>query len=129
MRGDEQRIVDAFCAWLEDAGWRVQREVDFCDVVAERNGERLYAEAKGRTAAVGLDIDTMFGQILRRMPIADDPQFRFAAVVPAEAETAVRRIPERVLQLLRVETFAVDDLGGVRRVGGHSRQKVTGSKD
>jgi hypothetical protein len=68
MRGDEARIVDAFAAWLEGAGWKVSREVDFVDLLGERDDQRLYVEAKGRTAAIGLDVDTMFGQILRRMP-------------------------------------------------------------
>ena len=27
----------------------------------ERGQERLYAEAKGRTAAIGLDVDTLYG--------------------------------------------------------------------
>jgi len=45
----------------------VAREVEFADVYAERGVERLYAEAKGRTAAIGLDVDTLYGQLLRRM--------------------------------------------------------------
>lgn len=50
MHGDEQRVVAAYAGWLESNGWTVQREVDFADVYAERGQERLYAEAKGRTA-------------------------------------------------------------------------------
>jgi hypothetical protein len=73
MRGDERRIVDAFAAWLEAGGWQVRREVDFCDLVASRKRETLYVEAKGRTAAIGLDVDTLYGQLLRRMPIARTP--------------------------------------------------------
>jgi hypothetical protein len=73
MIGDERRVVDAFCSHLESEGWSTSREVDFCDVVAERGpDEILYAEAKGRTKAIGLDVDTLYGQLLRRMPIADD---------------------------------------------------------
>lgn len=70
MRGDEQRVVDTFCAYLSEAGWRVRREVHFCDLVAERGGITLYAEAKGKTSDAGLDVDTLYGQLLRRMPIA-----------------------------------------------------------
>lgn len=79
-------------------------------------GRRLYAEAKGRTAAPGLDVDTMFGQLLRRMPTEDDPAARYAVVVPTEALRAVQRIPARVLGLLRVDVYAVDAGGEVQLV-------------
>jgi hypothetical protein len=42
MRRDEQRIVDALANPLEECGWQVRREVDFCDLVAKRDGETLY---------------------------------------------------------------------------------------
>ena len=113
MRGDEQRVVDAFARYLGERGWLVSPEVDFCDLVAERGGERLFVEAKGRTAAIGTDVDTMYGQILRRMPIAEDPAARFAVVVPARAQTAALRVPPRVRALLSVEVFVVDDAGTV----------------
>ena len=58
MRGDEERVAGAYVDLLERSGWTVSREVEFADVYAERGEQRLYAEAKGRTAAVGLDVDT-----------------------------------------------------------------------
>lgn len=42
-------------AWLQDNGWKADTEVNFVDVYARRGDECLYAEAKGRTAAIGLD--------------------------------------------------------------------------
>jgi hypothetical protein len=84
MRGDEIRVVDAFCQWLETEGWHVQREVDWVDVAAERHGQRLYAEVKGRTASPGLDVDTAYGQLLRRMK-EDAEGAVFAMVVPQAA--------------------------------------------
>lgn len=118
MRGDEQRVVEAFCTWLEAAGWTVTREIDFADVLAERDGTRLYAEAKGRTAAMGLDVDTMYGQILRRMPLKDDPDVHFAIVVPEEAEAAVLRVPPRVRDALDIRVFVVEADNTVRASGG-----------
>ena len=109
MRGDEQRVVDAFARYLSDLGWRVSSEVDFCDLVAERDGTRLFVEAKGRTAAIGTDVDTMYGQILRRMPFAEDPSARFALVVPARAADAALRVPQRIRALLGIEVFVVAD--------------------
>src|SRR4051794_10558219 len=113
MRGDEARVVAAFERHLRDAGWSVSREVAFCDLVAERDGERLFVEAKGRTEAIGTDVDTMYGQILRRMPLAEDPTARFAVVVPSRAEAAALRVPSRVRALLSIEVFVVDDAGRV----------------
>jgi len=102
MKGDEERVIATFCAWLASEGWSVTREVEFCDVVASRAGERLFAEAKGSTAATGLDVDTAYGQLLRRMPLdADDA--RFALVVPAEALRGALRVPHRVRDLLRLD--------------------------
>ena len=69
MRGDEKRVVDAFVAWLQENGWTADTEVNFVDVCARRGDERLYAEAKGRTEAIGLDVDTLYGQLLRGWPI------------------------------------------------------------
>src|SRR4051794_5503992 len=63
--GDEARVVDAFCRWLEAEGWSTTPEVEFADALAERGSERLYIEAKGRTSSAGLDVDTLYGQLLR----------------------------------------------------------------
>lgn len=115
MIGDEQRVVDAFCRHLEAEGW-TNREVDLCDVVAQRDTEVMYAEAKGRTKAIGLDVDTLYGQLLRRMPITEDSSSRFAAVVPSTAVDAAIRVPPRVREMLRIGVYEVDDNGDVTKV-------------
>src|SRR4029077_18018984 len=104
----------AFAGHLAAKGWSVSREVDFCDLVAEREGSRLFVEAKGRTTAPGLDVDTMYGQILRRMPVENTADARFAVVVPDEALTAALRVPDRVRSLLGIDVYAVDEVGAVR---------------
>lgn len=112
------RVIDAFCAWLVQEGWSVEREVDFCDVVARRGVQTLFAEAKGRTAAIGLDVDTLYGQVLRRMPLEDrDPDVRFALVVPSEAKRAVLRVHPRVRDVLRIDVYEVALDGSVAMVG------------
>jgi hypothetical protein len=118
MIGDEQRVVDAFCGHLEQRDWRVSREVDFCDVVAERGGEVIYAEAKGRTKAIGLDVDTLYGQLLRRMPIGEETSCRFAVVVPSAAVSAATRVPRRVREMLRIDIYEVDDRDRVAKLEG-----------
>jgi hypothetical protein len=109
MTGDERRVVDAFCRHLEDDAWVVSREIDFCDIVAERDGDVIYAESKGRTQAIGLDVDTLYGQLLRRMPIADESISRFAVVVPSTAVVAATRVPPRVREMLRIDVYEVTD--------------------
>ncbi len=116
MRGDEKRVVEAFCAYLQGEGWVVHTEVAFADVYAERGDHRLYAEAKGRTAAPGLDVDTLYGQLLRRMPPDELGRARFAVVVPANAAGAALRVPSRVRELLQVDVYTVANDGTVRQI-------------
>lgn len=113
MRGDEERVVTAFAVWLGTQGWDVQREVKHCDVVATRGSERLYAEAKGRTASPGLDVDTMYGQLLRRMPEHAVGQTRFAVVVSEQARWHALRVPAEVRSLLGIEVYTVAPDGAV----------------
>jgi hypothetical protein len=115
MKGFEVRVVDALQLWLEGECWVVTREVQFCDVMATRGPEVIYAEAKGRTAALGLDVDTMYGQLLRRMPAEKVDLVRYAVVVPAEARAAALRVPPRVRQLLGIDVYTVDPAGWVSR--------------
>jgi hypothetical protein len=108
MHGDEKRVVNAFVAWLQAEGWTVQTEVNFLDVCAQRGDERLYAEAKGRTSSAGLDVDTLYGQLLRRMA---DPgtSARYAVVVPTAAVQAALRVPRWVRQRLSIDVYEVND--------------------
>ena len=116
MRGDEERVVAAYASWLERRGWTVALEVEFVDVYAERGVEKLYAEAKGQTAAIGLDVDTLYGQLLRRM---NDPgaTTRYAVVVPTAAVGAALRVPSWVRERLHVDVFEVDEGGVVHQHG------------
>jgi hypothetical protein len=117
MIGDEARVVAAFCAWLSASGWHYQREVNFVDVVADRAGRRVYAEAKGRTSSTGLDIDTLYGQLLRRMPASQVGEAVFAVVVADSAVSAAERVPARVRELLGIEVYGVGADGAVHHVG------------
>ena len=122
MRGDEALVVRDFRAHLEAEGWQVQTEVNHVDVVAERAGARLYAEAKGRTSEPGLDVNTALGQLLSRMPAQDDPAARYALVVRDEPRSvrAAQRVPARVLDQLRITLHAVGEDGAVRTLEGRS---------
>jgi hypothetical protein len=113
---DEARIVTAFSQWLEARGWTVETEKDYIDVVAERGAEKLLAEVKGRTKSrPGAGVDSLYGQLLRRMPPEEvgEPTTRFAVVVPDSSETAVLRVPKRVRDALRIDIYTVTDSGQV----------------
>jgi len=116
MHGDEERVVTAYADWLQRNGWTVIREAGFVDVLAERGPEKLYAEAKGRTASIGLDVDTLYGQLLRRMK---DPTTgaRYAVVVPTAALQAALRVPSWVRDRLHIDVYEVDDTGAVHPHG------------
>lgn len=89
-------------------------EVDHADVVATREGVTLIAEAKGRTSSPGLDVDTLYGQLLRRMG-ALSGDTRYALVVPEHLCRAVARVAEPVRDRLGIEVFLVSPDGKVAR--------------
>ena len=112
-------VVPAFRQWLETQGWETETEVEFVDVVARRGEEIIYAEVKGRTKSrSGAELDTLYGQLLRRMPVQEvgDPNTRFAVVIPTGAEAAALRVPRGVRDLLRIDIYAVSDDGQVERL-------------
>lgn len=114
MVGDEKRIVDAFCKWLEQEGCTIiKREGELADIVAERGEYCLYAEAKGQTTSIGLDVDTLYGQLLRRMTNTEVGKTRFAVVVPTEALKVALRVSSQVRELLNIDVYGVDSQGKV----------------
>ena len=72
---------------------------------------------RGRTAALGLDVDTLYGQLLPRMPTDQVGTAVFAVVVPDSAVKAAERVPVRVRELLRIEIYGVDDVSAVHHAG------------
>ncbi len=120
MKGDESRVVDAFCQYLQGHGWAVECEVKFVDVKATKGSLTLYAEVKGRTEAMGVDVDTLYGQLLRRVP-TDAEGALLGVVVPEKAIAAALRVPEWMRTRLKVHVWAVSDegtVGLVSRPGG-----------
>lgn len=96
-----------------------ETETEFVDVVARRGNETIYAEAKGRTnKSPGQGMDALYGQLLRRMrdEVFGNANTRFAVVIPTGAETAARRVPKRVRDVLRIDVYAVSDDGQVERL-------------
>ncbi|GAB4079967.1 hypothetical protein GCU67_00740 [Modestobacter muralis] len=111
----EAEVVAAFCAASRADGWDVSTEVDFIDVVARRDSQSLYAEAKGMTTSPGLDVDTMYGQLLRRMPAEPMPGLRFAVVVPQHVLSLASRVPASIRGLLGIDVYSVADDRTVHR--------------
>lgn len=111
-------VVPVFRQWLEAQGWETETETGFVDVVAHRGDETIYAEVKGRTKSrPGAGLDTLYGQLLRRMPAEEQNLCtRFAVVIPAGAEAAALRVPRRVRDVLCIDVYAVSDDGQVKRL-------------
>lgn len=108
-RGSEAPVERAFKAWLEREGWRIVHEPgSWADVIAVRGEERLVGEVKGYTGSnSGIDVDTMFGQLLRRMELG--AATTWAVIVPTRTLTAVLRVPIDVRRRLGVRLFEVRD--------------------
>lgn len=106
-RGSEAPVERAFKRWLEETGWTLIDEAgSWADVIAQRGDERLIGEVKGYTAGnTGLDIDTMFGQLLRRMK--PGAATTWAVIVPSRSLTAVLRVPIEIRSALGIRVFEV----------------------
>src|SRR5215218_8687332 len=73
----------------------------------------------------GAGLDTLYGQLLRRMPATevDDSSTRFAVVVPAGSQAAALRVPRRVRDLLRIDVYVVSDEGDVEVLIGDTPER------
>lgn len=80
--------------------------------MARRGAEILIAEVKGTTMSPGLDVDTMYGQLLRRMT-PDAASARFAVVVPRSAAAAVARVSTEMRARLQIDAYVVEMDGTV----------------
>jgi hypothetical protein len=107
-RGSEAPVERAFKQWLVSEGWRlIDERGSWADVIAERGEERLIGEVKGYTTSAGTDVDTMFGQLLRRM--RPGAATIWAVVVPTRSLTAVLRVPLEVRRALGIKVYEVRD--------------------
>ena len=124
-------VVPAFRRWLEAQGWETEIETGWVDVLARRGDETIYAEVKGRTKSrPGAGLDTLYGQLLRRMPVEEvGPNTRFAVVIPTGAEAAALRVPRRVRELLRIDIYVVSDDGQVEHLPGLEALEVEHETD
>lgn len=115
----EADVQAAFVSHLLERGWDVLTEsLDHVDVHARRGAERIVAEVKGHTTDPGLDVDTMYGQLLRRMREEDrTADVRYAVVVPESVAVAATRVPAWVRADLNIDVVLVDDFGRVRWSG------------
>jgi len=95
-------------------------------VVAQRNGRTLYAEAKGRTSSPGLDVDTLYGQLLRRIPPVLDGSELFGVVVPTLAVPAALRVGVSIREELGIHIYEVTDDGDVRHHAEFTADPLTG---
>jgi hypothetical protein len=104
-RGSEAPVERGFKRWLEQDGWRLISDASsWADVIAERGHERLVGEVKGYTSGnTGTDVDTMFGQLLRRMTPGG------AIIVPTRTLPKVLRVPVEVRRALGIRVFEVRD--------------------
>jgi len=90
-------------------GWRLVIEPgSWADVIAERGNERLIAEVKGFTGPnTGLDINTMYGQLLRRM--IPGAATTWAVVVPTRSLKHALGVHPETRRLLGIRVFEVTD--------------------
>ena len=76
---------------------------------------RLTALARVSTA-IGLDVDTLYGQLLRRMSTDAVRKGRFGVVIPKEARSAALRVPAHIRKQLHITVYVVTSQGKVEVV-------------
>ncbi|MDA1387547.1 MULTISPECIES: hypothetical protein [Glycomyces] len=112
VAGAADRVLEAFQRWLIAEGWEpTVPESGRHLIEAVRGEERLIGQVKGHTASVGTDVDTGYGQLLRRM--ADAPGIRYALIVPTSVLPHAERVPDHVRRRLGIDLYEVTDAGAV----------------
>lgn len=112
-RGSEAPIEAAIRRHLQAEGWIVDEWLKNTGVhIVARTGERtLLVEVKGNTGVnSGLDVQTLYGQILERM---GDPAHEYALGYPTAVRTKIDRVPTAIQKLLGLTFFEVDERGRV----------------
>lgn len=103
----EAGVQQAFVTALRDRGWDVTTEnPDFTDVIARRGTDTILAEVKGHTRSTGTDLDTAYGQLLRRMR-PNHGETRYALVVPADCLTSAERVSAVVRNALKIDLWGI----------------------
>ena len=80
------------------------------------DGRRLIVEAKGFSRDSGADLDTGYGQLLRRMK--GEPATTYALVVAGTVVRFAQRVPADVRRRLGISLYTVDTSGKVALVDG-----------
>jgi hypothetical protein len=120
--GDEARAKAAYEHWLRADGWMLTllpKQGNYPDIDAQHPEHgQLIAEVKGVTSSPGTDVDTAYGQLLRRMGAGVSACY--ALVIPETALKAALRVPAEVRTRLGIEVYAVAQDGTVRHVDGRT---------
>lgn len=118
--GSKANVVAVFSAWLAEHGWVCADRPahgDRPDIEARHaGGRRLVVEAKGFTRDSGADLDTGYGQLLRRMN--GEPATAYALVVAGTVVRFAQRVPSDVRRRLGISLYTVDAAGKVNLVDG-----------
>lgn len=118
----ENEILAAFLTWASNNGFEEEAVRGHEDAVITDHHGIVIVEAKGTTKSAGTDVDTLYGQLLRRMHQHHPISTRYAAVVPDTALDAALRVDDRVREQLRIDVYSVGPDGTVNRQWASPRQ-------
>ena len=116
--GSQATVIEIFSNWLADQGWECEKlppRGDYPAIDARHpDGRRLVVEAKGFSRDAGADLDSGYGQLLRRMK--GEPDTAYALVVAKTVVRFAQRVPPEVRSGLGISVYTVDANGNVELV-------------
>lgn len=119
---NEAEVLGAFLAWAQSNGFaQLPARGDEDAILNDRLG-LVIVEAKGNTTSRGTDIDTLYGQLLRRMHPNHPMTTRYAAVVPSACLEAICRVSAAVRAQLRIDVYTVGEDGTIDSSGAAPRR-------
>lgn len=116
--GSQATVIEVFSNWLAEQGWEREKlppRGDYPAIDARHpDGRRLVVEAKGFSRDAGADLDSGYGQLLRRMK--GEPDTAYALVVAKTVVRFAQRVPPAVRSGLGISVYTVDANGKVELV-------------
>jgi len=106
----EELLFDPMVNYLEKNGYQIIEQhrghEKGTDIIAEKNGSKLFLELKGDSAAYDVDFGTMIYQIMKKMNPASNDEFALGVSESYRKHASRCRF---ALQKLKIKVFIINE--------------------